>query len=258
MISGDAYVPYKQIANQLPLHKGDILYVISDILEIAKVCRDHGERFECEGFIESLQEAVGEGGTLLFPVFSWDFCQGIAFDYHKTRSKAGALGNAALRMPDFRRTQHPLYSFAVWGQERDYLCSLEDISSFGEESPFAYLRERRASSLVIGLTALKGNTFILHIEQTVGVTYRYEKEFTADYIDASGHASEKTYSMYVRDLALSARYDPRAMEAIIDQLGINKAYNVNGIPYHLTDLYGLYEAGRLDILYNQARNLYHY
>lgn len=109
------YVSCGEIAGELSrIQKGDVVYVVSDILELAKNARENGERFDRDVFLDSLKEAVGENGTLLIPTFNWDFCRGIPFDYVKTPGKTGALGNAALKRSDFKRTRHPIYSFAVW------------------------------------------------------------------------------------------------------------------------------------------------
>ena len=64
--------------------RGDCIYVISDVLELAKAYRARGERLGLDDLIEGLQGLVGQEGTLLFPAFNWDFCKGIAFDYHRT------------------------------------------------------------------------------------------------------------------------------------------------------------------------------
>jgi len=254
----DAYIPYTQIVNRLPISQGDILYICSDILGIAKTCRDHGESFDCAKFIKTLQEAVGETGTLMFPTFNWDFCKGIPYNYTQTRGKTGSLGNAALTMPGFKRTLHPLYSFAVWGKDQDYLVQQNPVSAFGNDTPFAYMLEKQAKAFSIGISPLQGNTFIHYIEQSIGVPYRYHKPFTADYIDEAGNVFEKSCTMYVRDLELNLKYVLQPMEHIINQLNINKSYIINTIPYHFTDLCGLYQVVKLDILYNQSRNMCQY
>ena len=258
MNDSDLYVPFTQIAGKLPISKGDILYVVSDVLDLAKSCRDNGERFECDKFIVSLQEAVGDCGTLMFPTFNWDFCKGIAFDYRSTKGKTGVLGNTALKMQGFKRTRHPLYSFAVWGRDKETLVQMDNVSSFAENSPFAYMREKRARTFVMGLSSLRHNSFVHYIEQSLGVEYRFEKEFTALYIDSTGNASERTYTMYVRYLERNVQYVPQPMERIIDQLGINRSCSINGAVYHLTDVNGLYEVAKLDFQYNRAKNMFHY
>jgi aminoglycoside 3-N-acetyltransferase len=243
--------------DKLPICKGDILYVISDILGMAKVCRDKGEKFECEKIIESLQQAVGDEGTLLFPTFNWDFCKGIAFDYNKTLGKTGALGNAALKMPRFKRTRHPLYSFAVWGKAQSDLAMLGNKSGFGDGSPFAYMHKNKAKALVIGLTASIGNSFMHYVEQMHNVSYRYEKDFKAPYIDENGRTEDKIYSMHVRDLEINPQHTSFAViDKIMSELSICKDFTINSIPFHIIDLCGMFEVVSLDIRYNNSNNLY--
>ena len=43
-------------------------------------------------------------------------------------------------------------------------------------------------------------TFMHYVEETIGVDYRFCKEFHGEYIDADGSRSERMYSMYVRYL----------------------------------------------------------
>ena len=61
------------------------------------------------------------------------------FDYKKTPSNCGSLSNIALQRSDFKRTKHPIHSFAVFGKHKNYLCNLENKSSWGEDSPFKFL-----------------------------------------------------------------------------------------------------------------------
>jgi aminoglycoside 3-N-acetyltransferase len=262
----DKYIPYTEIVHFLQISKGDILYVTSDIRELMITCRNNGEEFKCELFIESLQNAVGMEGTLLFPTFNWNFCIGIPFDYYKTKGKTGSLGNFALEMPCFKRTPHPLYSFAVWGKAQNDLMMLDNKSGFGEGSPFEYMHKNNAKTMTIGLTpgfiktpqvGRMGNTFKHYVEQMHKVDYRYEKEFTTLYTDANGNTENRTYSMYVRDLDKNPVSKPSGIiYQIMLDLGICKYFEINGVHFHITDLAGMFEVISLELRYNNANNLY--
>ena len=244
------YVPYAKIKDFLPICKGDILYVYSDVLGLAKVCRENGEDFEGELFIQSLQEVVGGNGTLLFPSFNWDFCKGIAFDYRYTKGKTGALGNVALKMPGFNRTQHPIYSFAVWGKAQTELAAMKNHSAWGEDSPFAFLHRNNGKVLTIGLPKAV-STFIHYVEQMVGVDYRYHKDFCAPYVDEVGSSGYRTYSMYVRNLDIDPQ--PKSREPLNDimrVLGIRKETIINSVPFHVLDLAGVFDVISLALRYN--------
>jgi len=258
-VQSSTYVPFVEIASKLPISKGEMLYVISDILEIAKVCRDNGEKFDNEEFIESLQEAVGESGTLLFPTFNWDFCKGIPFDYNTTRGKTGKLGNVALCMPGFKRTRHPIYSFAVWGHYQNSFVEMDNITSFGEDSPFASMFYNNANNLVLGSPKERGYTMIHYVEQKYGVSFRYEKEFTAEYTDENNKANTRTYSMYVRNLDIDP-IDKDVQGVELDSWMLdNKAMVrniINDIPFDKINLRKMYSLVKDDILNNESRRLY--
>jgi aminoglycoside 3-N-acetyltransferase len=251
------HIPYTEIAKRLPISKGEIIYVFSDILGLVKGCRANDERFEVEEFIKTLQEAVGEDGTLIFPLVNFDFCKGVPFNYHKTKGKAGALGEAARKMNGFKRTKHPMYSFAVWGAAQDELVAMENKSGLSEDSPFGYMYRNGAKMLTVELVNRIGS-FKHYIEQAIGVDYRFHKNFTAMYTDEAGSTEERTYSAYVRDWDVISpeRIANTAIVEVMSVLGINNRVNINNVPFSITNLQGMYEAVSLELRYNRGRNMY--
>lgn len=248
------------LENQNWIQKGDVLYVISDVLELAIFMKKQGLRINLDEIIDKLQHLVGAQGTLLFPTFNWGFCQGEDFDYNNTPSKTGSLSSKALQRNDFVRTQHPIYSFAVWGYHKDEMLNNECVNSFGKNTIFEDLYKWNAKALVIGLPALKGLTYIHHVEQSVGVPYRYNKGFTGAYIDSEGRKKEKTYYMYVRDLDMNPQpincFEP--LEQKMYQQGTILQAEYMGIPNEFLKIKDLDEAVKTDIVYNNSQNLYTY
>lgn len=254
-------IPYESILQQIQdIKKGDIVYLVSDIIKLAMVYKKEKQDFSMSLFLDSIIDKIGQEGTLLVPTFNWDFCQGKAFDIKKTVSKTGALGNAAIKHPLFKRSKHPIYSFCIWGKDQDYLTSIDPKDAFGEDSIFAYLHEKKAKALVVGIPPMHGLTFCHYVEQKVGVPYRYLKDFTAAYTDYEGILSEKTYSMYVRDLVRNPQYKNRFenLGNILMQLNISKQYEFNGVPFHVVDLENTYIVIEMDIKLNDSGNLYTY
>jgi len=242
------------------IQKGDFLYVVSDMLELAKVEKSHGRKFEPDALIEKLQDLVGTDGTIVFPTFNWDFCKGIPFDYYKTPTRTGALTKAAMKRSDFKRTKHPLYSFAVWGKDADVLLKNDAIDSFGKETIFEYMYEVDAKGISIGIPILQGLTYVHHVEQMVGVPYRYDKEFMGDYTDEAGNTCEKTYRMYVRDLEKDPQYRDYfwPLEEKMMQQGkiIRRDYEM--VPFAVCMIRDVDDAVRDDIVNNDSRCLYRY
>lgn len=242
------------------IHKGDFLYVVSDMLGLAKVIKEQGGHFQANDLIDKLQQLVGEEGTIVFPTFNWDFCKGIAFDYDKTPSRTGALTKAALKRSDFRRTAHPIYSFAVWGKDSDRLMENASVDCFGPGTIFEYMYEVDAKGLSIGIPILQGLTYVHHVEQMVGVPYRYHKEFTADYTDARGVCEKRTYRMYVRDLVKDPQYRDFfwPLEAKMMEQGTILRKDYEGVPFVCCKIRDVDAAAKEDIIHNDSRCLYYY
>ncbi len=256
-----SYISYEKIMDEInDIEKGDIVYVVSDILALSIRARENKEKMDINRFIDSILAKVGSEGTVLIPTFNWGFCRGEAFDIKKTVSKTGALGNAALKRTDFVRTAHPIYSFMVWGKDKEMLAELDAKEAFGADSVFGYLHRNHAKALIIGLPTMSGLTFVHYIEQMVGVPYRYPKDFKAPYIDAAGRESIRTYSMYVRDLDMDPKhingFEP--LGKLLEQKGISKNYIINDVEFHTVDLEAMYPVVEEDIRINDSRNMYVY
>lgn len=252
------YVPYTNIVEQIEgIRRGEMIYVISDVLELAKTAREYGEKFDAQKFLHTLMDKIGSEGTILLPVFNWDFCVGKPFDYKQTPGKTGALGNAALKNPAFIRTRHPIYSFAVWGRHKDYLCAIETDDCFGTGSIFDYLYQNKAKAFVIGLNALEGFTMVHYVEQKIGVPYRYFKKFEGTYIDNLGEHI-KSAVMYVRDLDIDPQEDMEHLSDILEDLNISHTQMINGVPFRTVLIEQACQIIRMDIECNNSRNIYRF
>lgn len=242
------------------LNKGDYVYVVSDVLNLAKVVKSHGKKFMPDQLISKMQTLVSVEGMLMFPTFNWDFCRGIAFDQNKTPVRTGALSKKALEKEGFLRTAHPIYSFAVWGRDQQLLTDMDPVDSFGPGTIFEYMDQQDAKVLVIGLPALSGVTYIHHVEQMVGVPYRYNKEFRGTYVDREGNVSEKGYCMYVRDLDMDPKHINgfQPLEEKMKEQGLIQVQQYYGVDFSLLKVRDLDKAVREDILHNDSRNMYVY
>ena len=251
------YISYDSILDQIDnINQGDLVYVISDVLELAKIARNNGEKFNASNFLSTLMHKVGEEGTVVVPTFNWDFCEGKTFDYNKTPGKTGALGNAALKDERFKRTKHPIYSFAVCGREQQKICSIDTEDSFGENTVFGYLYRNNAKALVIGLNALEGLTMVHYVEQVIGVPYRYFKTFEGKYIDEQGTERKKRASMYVRDLNIDPEEDMEHLSQILEDLNVSRTKIINDIPFRVVLHKQTCEIVKIDIELNGSKNLY--
>lgn len=252
------YISYQKLPSILKIEKGDVILLTSDITDLFLQCQENGEILDVNILLDNFQEAIGEEGTLLIPTYNWGFCQGKAFDYKKTPSKTGAIGNAALRRKDFTRTKHPIYSFAVWGKDAVKLAEMDNIESFGPDSPFAYLEQVDAKNVFIGASLRNSFTYIHYIEQKLKAPYRFSKVFRSHYIDQDKVDTVRDYSMYVRDLDLDVVCTPNPFVDILYANQVVQHGLINGVPYEVIRFSEVTPYIQNDILYNRSKNLCKY
>jgi len=247
---------------KISIFQGDKILVSSSILNILLAKKNEGKIFDANLIIDLLIQRVGKSGTLMFPTYNWDFCKGNEFNYKKTLSVAGSLGNLALKRKDFLRTKNPIYSFAVTGKDKELVCNLNHESCFGLDSPFGYLIKNNGKNLFIDIDYKKGFTFCHVVEESVGVNYRYLKNFSGTYVNQSNQKSKVNYKMYVRDLTTNV-IETIINEKFDDMLIKNKAYKktvINGISLILIDIKKAYTLlvddlkSRGNLLYTRKKN----
>lgn len=179
---------------------GDVLLLHSSIKRTYKRYLKSGVRLTAKDILESFLEAIGPTGTLLLPLFNFDFTKGIRFDMKNTPSHMGDLTEAGRIHPLAIRTGHPIYSFAAIGFAADQFNQINNFSGYGADSPFATLRNLNGRIAVLDLSDQDSMTFYHHVEEMMNVEYRYHKTFTADYTDESGKTEPKTYGLFVRNI----------------------------------------------------------
>lgn len=182
------------------IREGDTLLVHSSIKRTFKRYLKLGTKLTAEDILNSFLEAVGESGTVLFPLFNFDFTKSASFNMGDTPSHMGALTEAARKHPKAVRTGHPIYSFAVIGAQSDKFKGLNNFSGYGVDSPFAMLLEMRGKIAVLDLPDQDSMTFYHHVEEMQEVDYRHHKVFNGSYTDSSGSTENRDYGLFVRNI----------------------------------------------------------
>lgn len=250
------YISYREIAAGIRLKQGDRVYLSSDILALAWAARQHGENFTADELIDSFQKQITPEGTLLIPAFHFGFSNEGSYDYRNTPSSAGALGNAALKRKDFRRTAHPMHSFCVWGKDQERLCSMQNRNSFGSDSPFAYMHKEHVIQVMLGTDYQRSLTFVHYVEFMADVPYRFYKEFTGSYTDENGIRTERTYQYPARYLEPGSTEKFNRIGSILEEQEKAESYEINGIQIKKVLLADSYPLIYQDAKENMCRNLY--
>ena len=244
------------IADYLDIEKGDLLFLSSDAKQLLyNVYEKTGEMPDLNDFIDGIIEKLGETGTLILPTYNWDFCKGKLFDWHKTKGKTGTLGNVCLARKDFKRTKHPMYSYAVWGKDKSLLCQMDYTSAFSENSIFGYMVRNHAKHVMVDVDYTHAFTFVHYVEEKVGnLCYRFVKNFKGEYKDENAVISNRTYAMLVRNMLMDVKCDLQPLQDELMALGFVKKVIINGIPYLITpDVAPTIPYIEEDIRYNHSR-----
>jgi len=246
------YIPYREVAAALELHPGDAVLLTSDILKLAMKARKQEKEFSAGQFLGSFSNAVGPEGNLLIPAYNFDLEDGDAFDLLKTAPMTGSLGVAALNNKEFVRTWHPLHSFLVKGKDASALSAMRNSSSFGVDSPFAWMYERNALMVFAGTTPAEAMTFTHFVEETEQVRYRSYRSLSIRYSDADGNASEKVFRIYAKKAGWTMKIDKLVKLFSSDVL---RRYRINGIDFFTIRCRSAYDVISRDIRENNARSI---
>jgi aminoglycoside 3-N-acetyltransferase len=132
------------------------------------------------GFLHrAVREAVGPGGTILAPAFSYGYARHrTPYEHEASPAEVGHFTEWFRRQPDVIRSFHPLFS--VCGEGPAAAAILEDTgrSAFGALSPFARLAAHGTRFVSLGVPLAKWLTYAHHLEQLAGVNHAYHKAFT--------------------------------------------------------------------------------
>lgn len=242
---------------------GDLLYVASNVTRLLTDAQKHGVRTPAQrdvflgACVASFQDLVTEQGTLLFPLFTWDFCHGLPFDIRKTPGKVGAFNNWCFtHRKDFQRTQHPIYSFLVWGKKAPDFLAMENHDSFGSDSPFAYLHRHGGKMILFDVCVERSFTFVHYVEECIHAPYRYLKAFRGPYIDAEGRESDRIYTMYVQDLAIQS--EKLLYDDFLAEQGALDRVAWNGMTIGIIDLAKAFDVYREDLMKHGGRACYRF
>ena len=123
-------------------------------------------------------------GTLVFPTFTFSFCNNEVFDVQHSKTPMGALNEYARRSGKGIRSRDPLLSVYVLG---DPLNLADDLSiySIGRDSSYDRLHHsgRKVKFLFLGADMRECFTYTHYAEAIIGVPYRYNRVFTGTVID---------------------------------------------------------------------------
>lgn len=202
--------------------RGDMLLVHSSLSRTMRALLKAGRPAATvqDDVLASFLEAIGPEGTLLLPLFNFDFTKGVPFDLRATPSRMGALTEAGRLHPAAVRTGHPIYSFAAIGREAERFRGLENFSGYGPDSPFAMLRAAGGRIAVLDLPDQHSMTTYHYIEESHDVPYRFHKRFEGTCVGWDGNSATRTFGLFVRDIDAGVMTHVDPMGELLWQRGL--------------------------------------
>jgi aminoglycoside N3'-acetyltransferase len=242
---------------RLGVRRGETIQLMADLTRMAWNARRAGQRFDPNTLLDAFADAVGPEGMILVPTFNFDLLNGDAFDVRHTRSISGALANAALDHPSYRRTAHPLHSFAVADGEASTLEGINHaIGSFDPASPFGLMHRRKARLISFDLPLNASFTFVHYVEQALNVPYRRIQRIAVNYTDHGGTMDLRHFTTFgktpghVNELS--------SLEPLLHKAGALTQGELDGSKWISVDLGKAYDVVALDIQKNKARNIHRF
>ncbi|MDQ3020500.1 MAG: AAC(3) family N-acetyltransferase [Bacteroidota bacterium] len=206
--------------NESGIDKGDTVLIHSYLSRFLKRLKSKGIDLTPNDILDSLIEAVGKSGTLIFPAYNFEFNNSGVFDIRNSKSETGSLTEAARLHNSAVRTGHPLFSFAVIGYHIDKFRNLYNYSAFGIDSPFAKLLELDGKIAALDIGGEFCMTFYHYVEETENAPNRFHKVFKGKYIDYDGKETQREFDVYSRKIEIGVVTDVKPMEDYLWSKGL--------------------------------------
>jgi aminoglycoside 3-N-acetyltransferase len=202
------YADLRFALDRLPLERGDIVFVHSNIGMFGRCEGVTSGHDLCEMFVGAITERIGPSGTLSVPAFTYSFPRGEVFATGMPAPGMGALAEYVLSHSAAHRSVDPCYSVAAMGGRAHSLVSHVPENSFDDAASF-FARFWRYGGKILNLNFDAGSTFVHHVERRLEAPYRFDKAFQGIIRRPSGVEWRAKSTIWVRylDDALEARFE---------------------------------------------------
>lgn len=145
-------------------------------------------------------------GTIVVPTGVFRFNTKVVFDPLRSPSEMGVLTEYVRTRAGAVRSFHPYVSYAAVGARAEAICGDVSRHSFGPHTPEARMVELDALDICVGVHPTNSSSLIHHVEQLMGVPYRYTKEFIQPVL-RNGQVSREPFYALVRYLECELVHD---------------------------------------------------
>jgi aminoglycoside 3-N-acetyltransferase len=154
-----------------------------------------------------MREAVGANRTLVFPTYSFSFCQSSIYDIATTKSEVGVLTEQARHQPGAIRSRQPIYSYAFLGPDAQVGQTFRPVTAWGEGSAMAWMQHANTRQVMLGLDWHHAAAIIHRAEELEQVPYRYYKRFPGKLLQAGLELGPTEEIFFVRPAKVRPVFD---------------------------------------------------
>lgn len=204
----------KQIKSTLlkcGIKKGDTLLIHGDAGATYQIKSKSKDKINL--FFDVLIKYLGKQGNILIPTFTYSVCKSKKFDIKNSISETGLFSETFRKRKLVKRTNHPIFSFAIFGKKFNYFNKASTVTCFGKNSIFSFFLKNRGKIICLGCN-LDRVTFTHHAEEIHKVNYRYYKTFKI-YLKREKKIINTSY--YVRKLNRKSRLDLKYLHKYLKQ-----------------------------------------
>nr|MBI3612742.1 AAC(3) family N-acetyltransferase [Nitrospirota bacterium] len=177
-----------------------VLLVYSDVAYLGPLAGASSRSEYLTALWNCLREVADDQTTIVMSTASIYLCgSGEDFILETSPCDTGLLNEHMRTQPGTKRSLHPFVSYSANGPRAEALTARISKSGYGVESPMERMVATDARALHIGIPARFSPSVVHHVEQLVGVPYRYYKEFP-NRVFAGGQYVGTDYLLYVRNL----------------------------------------------------------
>ena len=214
-----------RLLKDLNIKKGDDLMIHGDAGIIAQLNLKNKKRFKF--FFNEIINFVGKKGTILVPSFTYSFCKTKIYNPKKSKSEVGMFGEEFRKLKISKRTNHPIFSFSIFGKNWKYYKKANIETCFGKNSIFHFFHKVNGKIISFGSLFEQSATFLHYIEESAKVNYRYFKTFEGVLKNNIKKKIKTNY--YVRDLKKKNTFImPKSLSNIIREKTFGR-YTVSAI-----------------------------
>lgn len=215
-----------KILSKLGLSSSCIVMIHGDAGPAAQI-RSKKNQNKLDEFIKIILAFFSEG-TVLVPTYTYSSIKSKNFNPDTSKSELGQFSEFFRIYPGVVRTSHPIFSFSVYGKNKEIFLNTKLSDCFGNGTIFDKFYKFNGKILCIGCS-IDRSTFVHYVEQKIKVSYRYFKNFYFNLIIKGIKKKIKT-KYFVRRLSFKTEVDLSLLKIMALKSNTLKQCNIGRFP----------------------------